>query len=51
MRWGLAAVAAVVMLGGCTTDPVPEGLYGPVAKISDSFNYRSDSACDFFVLR
>lgn len=50
MRSGAAAVAAVIALWGCTTNPVPEGYTGPVAKITDTYNYRSDTAYDFFVV-
>ena len=50
MRSGAAAVAAVIALWGCTTNPVPEGYTGPVASITDSFNYRSDTVYDFFVV-
>ena len=50
MRSGAASIAAAVLLCGCTVNPVPEGYTGPVAKITDSYNYRSDSALDFFVV-
>jgi hypothetical protein len=50
MRSGVATIAAVILLCGCTTNPVPEGYTGPVAKVTDSYNYRSDTAYDFFVV-
>jgi len=50
MRWRIAALAAGILLCGCTTNPVPEGYTGPVANITDSYNYRSDKAYDFFVV-
>jgi len=46
----LRFVCVLLVLGACTTAPVPEGYKGPVARVNDTSTPRSGTSVDFFYL-
>lgn len=43
MRWSMAGwAAAAILLSGCTTNPVPEGYTGPVARAAKAAHIAKD---------
>jgi hypothetical protein len=44
----MLGILAAALLSACTTNPVPEGYTGPLAKIQDTFTQRSERAVDMF---
>jgi hypothetical protein len=46
----LPLLAILLLLGACTTAPVPEGYKGPVARINDTSTPRSGTSVDFFYI-
>jgi hypothetical protein len=43
-------LVAILALGACTSNPVPEGYGGPLAQVTDSMTPRSNKGADFFFL-
>jgi hypothetical protein len=43
-------VGALLLVGGCATNPVPDNYTGPTATISDTMTPRSRIGADFFIL-
>jgi hypothetical protein len=50
MRRFVFAVAAALLLASCTSNPVPEGYDGPLARVTDSVTWLGRSSADFFYL-
>lgn len=46
----LAFLAALLLLGACTTAPIPDGYKGPTARINDTSTPRSGTSVDFFYI-
>ena len=46
----VSLVCILLLLGACTTAPVPEGYKGPVARVNDTSIPRSGTSIDFFYL-
>jgi len=38
----------VIIVSGCTTNPIPKDYKGPIAEIKDSFVVKSDSMAEFY---
>lgn len=43
-------LAVLVLVAGCTTQPVPDGYTGPLARVNDTSMPRSGTSVDFFYL-
>ena len=50
MRGAAFFTAMALLVGACTTDPIPPGYRGPVAYIADSQAVRSSTGVDFFYI-
>jgi hypothetical protein len=50
LRWNAAALTALCLLAACTTNPIPPGYMGPIARIQDSETSRGKVGGDFFFL-
>ena len=48
MRGTAVLAAAALLLGACTSNPIPEGYTGPVAYINDSVTVHGRTVGDFF---
>jgi hypothetical protein len=50
MRKSILALGALLLVGGCVTNPVSDNYAGPTATIADTITPRSGTSLDFFVL-
>jgi len=50
MKNGWVLAAALLLLGGCLSSPIPEGYSGPIATVSDTAISETSNRAQFFYL-